>query len=435
MAATGLLSSNAYGKVVPLDFSTRATNAAIQLEQKEQAKKDALDRYFKDYEKSINSAGMRDQDQNVFLQKMNDAKLFYLQNQDKILNPSKYGAQYQSDYMGRLKEAQSLINQSKQEAANAKTDADHFYQATVQGLDIPDGYMEARRKADLPLGHPEHQTLDPFHWNFTKPFNEDDFVKSITRGLQQDENIISQVPDNKGNVLVTKSYDYSNPSKQSLANRASMLYATVPGVTNKVNQLIKSGEYLNFKQQFNDLFPGEDITQAQGGQVAAAVGLGLTGHGKIINKNEVDKVWQDEKAFERAMKIAAANRSVTNIKIADKLKENLNNPPHPNDIIAAVVAGNRNYFTPTNDVNQLDATDYLGGLATDKIDGTLIIPKQYLYNKSSGKWRLVFPPEYRIKDEYVSPNILKNRLLNNNKESLITTHNGPIIPDSQFGKK
>ena len=39
MAATGLLNSNPYGKAVALDFSTKATNTAIQLIQKEQAKK------------------------------------------------------------------------------------------------------------------------------------------------------------------------------------------------------------------------------------------------------------------------------------------------------------------------------------------------------------------------------------------------------------
>ena len=145
MAATGLLNSNPYGKAVALDFSTKATNAGIQLIQKEQAKKESLDKYFKDYEKSINSAGMRQQDQNVFLDKMNDAKLYYLQNQDRILMPSKYGAQYQSEYMGKLKEAQTLINESKKEAEYAKVDADHFYQATTQGLDIPDGYFDARK--------------------------------------------------------------------------------------------------------------------------------------------------------------------------------------------------------------------------------------------------------------------------------------------------
>jgi hypothetical protein len=434
MAATGLLNSNPYGKAVALDFSTKATNAAIQLIQKEQAKKDALDKTFREYEKSINSAGMREQDQNVFLDQMNDAKLYYLQNQERITMPSKYGAQYQSEYLGKLKNAQVLINESKQEAANTKIDADHYYQAIVQGLDVPDGYMEARRRADLPLGNPEHQKIDPFKWNFTKGFNEDDFVKSITRGLQSDETIIGQVPDNKGKILTTISYDYSNPSRQALASRAAMMYGTVPGVANQINKLIKSGEYLNFKKQFQDLFPGDDIENALPQQVAAAVGLGLTGHGKIVTKNQPDEVWLKAEALRNSLQIAAAGKANVNVSVTTGKGPDSTNQPHPNSLIEAVAAGNRNYFKAIN-TNELDASDWLGGLAVDKLDGIELKPSAFVYNKSTGKWKLSYPAAYRLKDEYVAPNALKNRILNNNKSSLIQTYNGPIIPDSQFGKK
>lgn len=424
MAATGLLNSNPYGKAVALDFSTKATNAGIQLIQKEQAKKESLDKYFKDYEKSINSAGMRQQDQNVFLDKMNDAKLYYLQNQDRILMPSKYGAQYQSEYMGKLKEAQTLINESKKEAEYAKVDADHFYQATTQGLDIPDGYFEARKLADLPLGSPSRKSLNPYDWNFTKAFNEDDFVKSITRGLQSDENIISQVPDNKGKILTTISYDYSDPSKQALASRAAMMYGTVPGVTNKVNQLMKSGEYLNFKQQFNDLFPGQDITQAEGAQVAAAVGLGLTGHGKIVNKNEPDKVWEKAESLKNSLKIAAAGKS--NIIVNTGGGATGSNQPHPASVIDAVVTGNKNYAKPTSDPNVFDATGDLVGYNTAKFGSLVVRPQQVLYNKATDKFTLKYNPNDGIDDEIVSPDTYKVVIGNHNKVTLNQKFNGKI---------
>ena len=424
MAATGLLSSNPYGKAVALDFSTKAVNTGIQLIQKEQAKKESLDRYFKDYEKSINSAGMRDIDQNVFLEKMNDAKLYYLQNQDRILMPSKYGAQYQSEYMGKLKEAQSLINQSKQEAANTKTDADHYYQAIVQGLDVPDGYMEARRRADLPLSHPEHQAIDPFKWNFTKGFNEDDFVKSITRGLQSDETIISQIPDNKGKILTTKSYDYSDPSKQALASRSAMMYATVPGVTNQINKLIKNGEYLNYNKQFQDLFPGGNIQNAEPQQIAAAVGLALTGHGKIVNKNEPDEVWLKAEALKNSLKIAAAGKS--NIVVNTGGGATGSNQPHPASVIDAVVAGNKNYAKPTSDPNIFDATGDLVGYNTAKFGSLVVRPQQVLYNKANNKFTLKYNPNDGIDDEIVSPDSYKVVIGNHNKVTLNQKFNGQI---------
>ena len=41
MAATGLLGFNPYGKGVAIDFSSKPTQLAIQLEQREQAKREA----------------------------------------------------------------------------------------------------------------------------------------------------------------------------------------------------------------------------------------------------------------------------------------------------------------------------------------------------------------------------------------------------------
>jgi hypothetical protein len=116
MASTGLLSGvNPYkGGNIAVDFTSKPVNLFIQLQQKEAAKREALDKYFMDYEKSLNPAGMRQQDQDVFLSKLAQAKQYYLQNRDKILNPAKYGAEFQSTYNAGLREAQSLIGQSKQ---------------------------------------------------------------------------------------------------------------------------------------------------------------------------------------------------------------------------------------------------------------------------------------------------------------------------------
>jgi hypothetical protein len=424
MAATGLLSSNPYGKAVALDFSTKAVSTGIQLLQKEQAKKESLDRYFKDYEKSINSAGMREQDQNVFLDQMNDAKLYYLQNQERILMPSKYGAQYQSEYLGKLKNAQTLINESKQEAANTKIDADHYYQAIVQGLDVPDGYMEARRRADLPLGNPEHQKIDPFKWNFTKGFNEDDFVKSITRGLQSDETIIGQVPDNKGKILTTISYDYSDPSKQALATRAAMMYGTVPGVTNQINKLIKSGEYLKFKKQFQDLFPGDDIENALPQQVAAAVGLGLTGHGKIVTKNQPDEVWLKAEALKNSLKIAAAGKS--NIIVNTGGGDTGTNAPAPASVIEEVIKLNKNYAKKTTTANLYDVTDNLGAYTTKKLGKIDMIPNKVLYNANTNKFIIQFPADYSEPDQILSGDNYKVLIDKYNPGAKSQKFNGPI---------
>ena len=155
MAATGLLGVNPYYKGVKLDVS-KPVNLAIQLEQKERAKQEALDKYFMDYEKSINPAGMRQQDQDVFLSKLAQAKQYYLQNRDKILNPAKYGAEFQSTYNAGLREAQNLIGQSKQAYGEEKAFKTYIDQLHKSGKTLDENKvfdMLNRSKKAISMGY------------------------------------------------------------------------------------------------------------------------------------------------------------------------------------------------------------------------------------------------------------------------------------------
>ena len=291
MAATGLLGINPYQKGVAIDISSKPVNLAMQLHQHEEAKKEALDKYFMDYEKSINPAGMRGQDQDVFLNGLGEAKQYYLQNNKEILNPAKYGAEKQSEYMAKLKKAQSIIDQSKQAAANEKVDREHYYQAQKEGLDVPDGYLQDVERSHLPLNHPQYQPLDAYKYNFTKPFDEGAFSKTLTYGLTPSINkeLSSEKPDNKGFINRTTTYEFNPLDKEQIKNRAELSYGHVPGVTNLTNKLIKSGEYLNYQKQFGELYPGQNIATAKPQQITAAVGLSITPHGKTINDQVRDE--------------------------------------------------------------------------------------------------------------------------------------------------
>ena len=117
MAATGLLGFNPYGKGVAIDFSSKPTQLAIQLEQREQAKAEAYEKYFMDYEKSLNSAGLATGESKEFLNKYNRIKENWIKNKDAILHPAKYGYDAQSQYFADLKDAQMYIEQGKQASA------------------------------------------------------------------------------------------------------------------------------------------------------------------------------------------------------------------------------------------------------------------------------------------------------------------------------
>lgn len=177
MAATGLVGINPYQKGIALDFSSKPTQLAIQLEQKEQAKREALDKYFMDYEKSINPAGMRKVDSDIFLQKLADNKAFYIQNRDMILNPAKYGYDAQSQFMSNNKGLLGLIDQSKQAAANDKIATQHFI--AQKNLNAPDGYVEAVEASHLPITDPRYRPLDVTQFKFWKSHDPFEFGKEL----------------------------------------------------------------------------------------------------------------------------------------------------------------------------------------------------------------------------------------------------------------
>jgi hypothetical protein len=288
VASTGLLGFNPYQKGVNIDFSSKPAAMAVQLIQHEAAKKEALDKYYKDYENQLTSTGMRNQDTDVFLNKLGEAKQYYLQNRDKILNPAKYGADAQAQYNSLLKGTQAAVSYSKQLAATDKVDAEHFYQAMQKGLDVPDGYLEAAQRARLPMNHPQFQQLDPYQYNFTKPFNEAEFSKTLTAGLTPSENKQYTPSKDLGYQDVKTTFAFDKDAKDVVRHKGEVAYQTIPGVTNMTNKVIANGQVGNFQNQFNELYPGQNINNAQPAQIAAAIGLSLTPHGKTISSREAD---------------------------------------------------------------------------------------------------------------------------------------------------
>ena len=195
MAATGLLGINPYQKGVAIDIASKPINLAIQLEQKEAAKKEALDNYLMDYEKSLNPAGMRSQDQDVFLGKLAQAKQYYLQNREKILNPAKYGADAQSNYFASLRDAQNAIGQSKQAMAQDKLATQHFI--AQKDLNAPDGYAEALQLSHLPISDPRYRPLDVTQWKFYKSHDPMEYANKVYSKIPLSESA-PQILDVKG---------------------------------------------------------------------------------------------------------------------------------------------------------------------------------------------------------------------------------------------
>ena len=256
MAATGLVGINPYQKGIALDFSSKPTQLAIQLEQREQAKREALDKYLMDYEKSINSAGMRKAESDIFLKKLSDNKAFYIQNRDKILNPAKYGYDAQSQYMSNFKDMTNLIDQSKQAAANDKITTQHFI--AQKNLNAPDGYTEAVEASHLPITDPRYRPLDVTQFKFWKSHDPFEFGKELKT--------LNTIPG-KPELMKEGNYQYQRtPMEADINNLKSFSYNKLGDVGYvKMLQNLSNEEVVElrnvYRQRMNAILPKGDAKE------------------------------------------------------------------------------------------------------------------------------------------------------------------------------
>ena len=181
MAATGLLGFNPYGKSVALDFSSKPTQLAIQLQQKEQAKAEAYEKYFMDYEKSLNPAGLAQGESREFLNKYNKIKENWIKNKQAILNPAKYGYDAQSQYFADLKDAQMYIDQGKQASAERKAYNTYLDQARKAGKHIA-GDLEVTNNAMKTVGL-GYEAPDTSKVEIYDPHDSIDFTEKTWRAI------------------------------------------------------------------------------------------------------------------------------------------------------------------------------------------------------------------------------------------------------------
>jgi len=242
MAATGLLGINPYQKGVAIDIASKLINLAIQLEQKERAKQEALDKYLMDYEKTLNPNGMRQQDQNAFLSKLGEAKQYYLQNRDKILNPAKYGAEYQSTYYAGLRNAQSLIGQSKQAAAGDKITSQHFI--AQKDLNAPDGYAEAVEASHLPINDPRYRPLDITQYRFYKSHNPMEYANKIYSKIPLSESapVPYDVTGEPGRYYTKTISKISPEYKNALLQEGYINYVNDEGLRKEMNNIFDTNK-------------------------------------------------------------------------------------------------------------------------------------------------------------------------------------------------
>ena len=275
MAATGLLGVNPYYKGTELDVS-KPVNLAIQLHQKEEAKKEALYKYFMDYEKSLNPAGMRQQDQDVFLKKLAQNKDYYLRNREKILNPSRYGAEAQSEYMSNFKGILSDIDRSKQLAANGKVIATAVMDAKKNNRTIPSDVTDAIYNNELSIGDSRHQAFDPVNFDAYDKHDPFKYQQGIYSRIKPSESLpIRHEDKNTHEVFYETKNDIDKNSFGEIQSVVTSELQKDRGLVDNVKAIARDQNKLNQLAQVYKDFSGKQMNPNSMQDVATAYTLAL----------------------------------------------------------------------------------------------------------------------------------------------------------------
>lgn len=198
MAATGLGGFNPYGKTAAIDITSKPFNAMIQVQQKNLAKAEALDKYFQEYDKTINPAGMRTQDVDAVVRLKNEAKRFYFENKDAIQNTSKDNGKAYSQLMNMYSDASKTIEQSKQEAANGKVITQAYLDAKRNNKVVPPEVQDAIFASQLSIKDPGHRTFDPMNFDAYDRFDAVKFGSNVYSKIKPSESIPVKMTDKSG---------------------------------------------------------------------------------------------------------------------------------------------------------------------------------------------------------------------------------------------
>jgi hypothetical protein len=428
VANTGLLGFNPYKTAVSLDISSRPAALANQFIQRDAAKKEAVEKYLMDYEKSINTAGMRKQEADILMNDLRDNKAYFMKNREAILNPAKYGYDAQSEYMGKFKSMQNLIAASKQAAADDKVRNEHIYQAIQQGKTIPAALFPKLDKTKLPIGQ-GYETVDPYDLQFDKPYNEKDFVNNVWGNVALGKEIkstpgidpLTGKPSKE--YAIKETYSVLNPeSAKIVAANALAEFDSVPGVEAHFKKLYNNPAVLKAaEEKFGEAFKYTDPATKQvvrpkiqnvedfvAGYALTQKPTGLLEKGESELTDEA-KMARTQKNRLEAARIAAATKAAGVVPS--------NNPPHPSNIVEAVVSGNESYGKGTGNPDFVDVTDDFAGYNVFKgktKSGVAQAPaKTIQYYKPTNQFILISPfkdqpPEYLTPDAFKAKVIIAN---------------------------
>lgn len=249
-------------------------NFYAHLMARKQAKEDALEKYYQDLPKGINSAGVRTQDIPLFMQKVDGMGEYYRQNREAIKNPRIDNGEAQTRYGSMYQDAKLFPQMSKFEEEKKKPWVEMGTNPTIRDR-MPDSIFQNDIPLhDLPLGHPDRKSLDLSKFDFNPKDFEVDKFKKLFENIKPDEEKIYGVTDPKTlKMPFTTKHSYNKEAKGSIYDIAAASYRSDPSVQAEIH---KAAEDKKLYAKFNDVFKktyGEDIESPEDFAAAYAISL------------------------------------------------------------------------------------------------------------------------------------------------------------------
>jgi hypothetical protein len=329
MASTGLLAGvNPYrGGNVAIDFTSKPLQVFLQMQQKQQAKAEAIDKYYKDYEKTLNSAGLTPEEQKIFTNDLNEVKGFAIKNKEKINNPSKYGYDAQAELDYKFRNLSNFLGGAKQAAGERKAFKTIHDKAIAEGKHVSENYLDMWNNAMKPYGGgyvaPAIDQIKIFD-----PFNDRKYETNITTNLtpmiEEKEEVIFD-PTTKQDTGFSKKIKKSiltDDQVQKLAENSLTDFKTNEGTKEWFSELYKDPENIKkVQKRFGEVYKtvdpmtGKEIipTIQSVEDFARAIGIAKIPKERIVSESAAEL--NNEGKFQewlRRNKITAANAATNN---------------------------------------------------------------------------------------------------------------------------
>lgn len=326
--ATGLLGFNPYGGGVELDFSSKPLAYAIQLEKEARAKDDALEKYFRDIDKSITPTGMRQIDVPVFTKAQSDNKSFYIQNKDKIKRPELDNGQAYSEYIRRNNQLLEIVNKSKSEQEKIKDIVKMQYDAKKAGEIIDDDTFDFIARSQKSIADPDFVPFDLTRFSASKPFDPNAFSVELYKGkpLSESAPTIKPVEGQKGMIY---SETRKTLDKSALNTVVNDVYARFDANKDKfrsyINKIKNDPEQVElaakkYQQTFGVPMPANEREFAVGFALTLAPELVSTGEARMSDEYKRQRELQDQMALARYKKsLDEDGQQVTSGNLFDKI--------------------------------------------------------------------------------------------------------------------